>query len=231
MPSHGIEAQGVKTTDSIAWDHRCRNFSKFECEILFSGHIALFGFCSVLVFLVVYIDSSCEVWKSLSCVHSLQPHGLYSPWNSQAGILEWEPFPSPGDLPNPGIKPRPPALQGDSLPAEPQGKPKNPGVGSLSLLQQFSQLRNRIGISCLAGRFFTSWAIKEGLEANSEQPLWVKHSVSCVILNTERPNLALERLTVEEGSQKHITLLCSWNSPGKNPGVGSHFLLQGIFPT
>ena len=32
------------------------------------------------------------------------------------------PFPSPGDLPNPGIKPRSPALQGDSLPAEPQGK-------------------------------------------------------------------------------------------------------------
>ena len=26
-------------------------------------------------------------------------------------------------------------------------------------------------------------------------------------------------------------LLCPWNSPGKNPGVGCHFLLQGIFPT
>ena len=26
-------------------------------------------------------------------------------------------------------------------------------------------------------------------------------------------------------------LLCSWESPGKNIGVGSHFLLQGIFPT
>jgi len=34
-----------------------------------------------------------------------------------------EPFPSPGDLPNPGIKPRPPALQADSLPAELQRKP------------------------------------------------------------------------------------------------------------
>ena len=32
------------------------------------------------------------------------------------------PFPSPGDLPNPGIKPRIPALQADSLPYEPQGK-------------------------------------------------------------------------------------------------------------
>ena len=26
-------------------------------------------------------------------------------------------------------------------------------------------------------------------------------------------------------------LLCPWNSPGKNTGVGCHFLLQGIFPT
>ena len=49
------------------------------------------------------------------------------------------PFPSPGDLPNPGIKPRSPALQADSLPAEPQGKPKNTGVGSLFLLQGIVQ--------------------------------------------------------------------------------------------
>ena len=46
------------------------------------------------------------------------------------------PFPSPGDLPNTGMKPRSPALQVDFLPAEPQGKPKNTGVGNLSLLQQ-----------------------------------------------------------------------------------------------
>ena len=34
------------------------------------------------------------------------------------------PFPSPGDLPNPGIEPRWPALQADSLPSEPPGKPQ-----------------------------------------------------------------------------------------------------------
>ena len=34
------------------------------------------------------------------------------------------PFPSPGELPNPGIKPRSPALQADSLPTETQGKPR-----------------------------------------------------------------------------------------------------------
>ena len=44
------------------------------------------------------------------------------------------PCPPPGDLPNPGIEPRSPTLQVDSLPAEPPGKPKNTGVGSLSLL-------------------------------------------------------------------------------------------------
>ena len=32
------------------------------------------------------------------------------------------PFPSPGDLPNPGVKPRSPALQADALTSEPPGK-------------------------------------------------------------------------------------------------------------
>ena len=46
------------------------------------------------------------------------------------------PFPSPGHLPNPRIEPRSPTFQADSLPAEPQMKPKNTGVGSVSLLHQ-----------------------------------------------------------------------------------------------
>ena len=35
------------------------------------------------------------------------------------------PFPSPGDLPNPGIEPKSPTLQADALPSEPHGKPQN----------------------------------------------------------------------------------------------------------
>ena len=35
------------------------------------------------------------------------------------------PFPSPGDLPNPGIEPGSPTLQADSLPSEPPRKPMN----------------------------------------------------------------------------------------------------------
>ena len=63
-----------------------------------------------------------------------------------------EPFLSPGDLPNPGTEPRSPTLKVDSFPAEPPGKPKNTGVGSLSLFQRIF----RTGISCIAGRFFTN---------------------------------------------------------------------------
>ena len=45
------------------------------------------------------------------------------------------PFPSPGDLPDPGIKPGSPALQADALTSEPPGKPKNTGRGCYFLLQ------------------------------------------------------------------------------------------------
>ena len=62
-------------------------------------------------------------WKSLSHVQLFA-----TPWTIQSmefSRLEYwsaKAFPSPGDLPNPGIEPRSPALQMDSLPAEPQGK-------------------------------------------------------------------------------------------------------------
>ena len=42
------------------------------------------------------------------------------PWQEYWSEL---PFPPPGDLPDPGIKPMSPALQANSLPTEPPGKP------------------------------------------------------------------------------------------------------------
>ena len=68
---------------------------------------------------------------------SLQLHGLLHTMEfSRPDYWSGQPFPSSRDLPNPGIEPRSPALQADSLPAEPPGKPKNTGVGSLFLLQR-----------------------------------------------------------------------------------------------
>ena len=44
------------------------------------------------------------------------------------------PVPSPGDLPDPGIEPRSPALQADALLSEPPGKPKEKeGEGVMKL--------------------------------------------------------------------------------------------------
>ena len=45
------------------------------------------------------------------------------------------PFPSPGDLPDPGMEPRSPALQADSLPLSPLGKPNE--VNGIYKLQTF----------------------------------------------------------------------------------------------
>ena len=76
---------------------------------------------------------------------SLRPHGSME--FSRPEYWSGQPFPSPGDLPNPGIEPRSPTLQVDSLPAEPQKKQKNIGVGSLSLLQGiFLTLESNLGL-------------------------------------------------------------------------------------
>ena len=64
---------------------------------------------------------------------SLRPYGFHG--ILQARILEGVAFSFFKDLPYPGIEPRSPTLQVDSLPAEAPGKTKNTGVGSLSLLQ------------------------------------------------------------------------------------------------
>ena len=45
------------------------------------------------------------------------------------------PFPSPEDLPNSGIEPRSPALQADSLPSEPSGKPTSKDITNKMKIQ------------------------------------------------------------------------------------------------
>ena len=86
-------------------------------------------------------------------------------------------FPSPGDLPNPGIEPRSPTLQVDSLPSEPPGKPKNTGVVAYAFFSGSSWPRNLTGVSYIAGRFFTSWATREALILKSQlpSPYWKLH--------------------------------------------------------
>ena len=72
----------------------------------------------------LYLGSVNGVSESES--RSVMSDFLRPPWT-----IESMEFSRPGyqSLPNPGIEPRSPTLQADSLPAEPPGKPKNTGVG------------------------------------------------------------------------------------------------------
>ena len=75
-----------------------------------------------------------KVKVAQSCLTLCDPmdytiHGILSPGqNTGVGSLS-----SPGDLPNPGIKPKSPALRADSLPAETPGKPNNLEINYTSI--------------------------------------------------------------------------------------------------
>ena len=75
-----------------------------------------------------YIHTGYSEMKLLSCVllfatpwtvtYKAPPSMGFSRQEYWSGL----PFPSPGDLPNPGIEPRSPALQADALTSEPPGR-------------------------------------------------------------------------------------------------------------
>ena len=68
------------------------------------------------------------------------------PLNAKTAWHGWSvlPFPSPGDLPNPGIEPWSPALQADTLSSEPPGKPlkENEGTAILQASSPSGELSN-----------------------------------------------------------------------------------------
>ena len=76
-------------------------------------HSALPRVQHIWVILILYNESESHS-VSLCDSTDYTVHGIL-----QVRILEWVPFPSPEDLPNPEIKSRYPTLQVDSLPAEP----------------------------------------------------------------------------------------------------------------
>ena len=66
------------------------------------------------------VTHSCQLFVMLWTVVCQAPLSLEF---SRQEYWSWLPFPSPGDLPNPGIKPGSPGLQAESLPSEPSEKP------------------------------------------------------------------------------------------------------------
>ena len=88
------------------------------------------------------------------------------------------PFPPPGGLPNPGIKPESPALQPDSLPTELQGNPKIFAVDFIYLLCRVLYVK--------VGGILGSWGQKravgtmeDGVDIGVLQP-WVQGLDLCL---------------------------------------------------
>ena len=67
----------------------------------------------------VFVTQSCSTFCDPWAVAHQAPLSMDSSTQYWSG----QPFPSPGDLPNPGIEPGSPALQADSLLSEPPGTP------------------------------------------------------------------------------------------------------------
>ena len=74
----------------------------------------------------------------------------------QARILEWVAFPFSRASSQPRDWTQVSRIAGGFLPAEPQGKPKNTSVGSLSLFQWIFMTQESNLVSCIAGGFFTA---------------------------------------------------------------------------
>ena len=112
-------------------------------------------------------------WWAISCSlvtqscptlwpHGLQPTRLLCPWVfSRQEYWAGLPCPPTGDLPKPGVEPRSPALQADSLPSEPPGKPEDisgdiSGVGIRPAW--FPELQGSPGYSLWGHRAGHNWA-------------------------------------------------------------------------
>ena len=154
--------------------------------------------------------------KPLSCVqlfvtpwtvaHQAPPSMEFSRQEYWSGL----PLPSPGDLPNPGIKPRSPTLQADALPFEPPGNPhkktkQNPKPKCVRPLENSAQqagVRGQLTVLSLSGK------------------RWYVHAKSlrscptvCDLMDCSPPSSSVHGIL-----QARI-----WN--------GLDSLLQGIFPT
>ena len=112
----------------FSW-HLQTMLTHYSHSILYSFFLYFSSF-HMLILLPYFIKSKAWVWKFLSGgwlfvtpwteAHQSPPSTEFSRQEYWSGL----PCPSPGDLPNPGIEPRFPVLQADSIPSEPPGKPK-----------------------------------------------------------------------------------------------------------
>ena len=91
----------------------------YSTSVIFSftvSSLLIMPSCEVKVKSLSHVQLFATPW---SAAYQAPPSIGFSRQESWSGL----PFPSPGDLPDPGIEPMSPTLQADALPPEPSGKP------------------------------------------------------------------------------------------------------------
>ena len=132
--SIGSQRDGHDWSD-LARMHTCFNLMRLEYMFLKFVFQNLISFKFINSFNFGCVGLCCCSWLNKwtsevtqSCPTLCDPMDCSPPGSSVHAIFQQEcwsglPFPSPRDLPDPGIEPRPPALQAGALPSEPPGKP------------------------------------------------------------------------------------------------------------
>ena len=96
-------------------------------------------------------------------------------------------------------------------------------------LRSIEQLRTQVWVRCLTQTSDT-WHIRDALI----YPMGYSSRTSLSALKFQVP-MVVQLLSCDQLSRPRgpwpTRFLCRWDLPGKNTGVGCHFLLQGIFPT
>ena len=88
-----------------------------------------------------------KAWTSITGIATLQTVAYKAPLSMEFSRQEyWSglPFPSPGALPDPGIKPGSPALQADALPSEARSKSSQASPWKDSITQKSAKLRGNV---------------------------------------------------------------------------------------
>ena len=106
---------------------------------------------------------------------SLRPHGLDSPWNSlgqntgmdSLSLLQ-------GIFPMQGLNPGLLYCRWILYQLSHNGSPRILEWVAYPFSSGSSRPRNRTGVSCIAGRFFTSWAMREAQFSTIEDAFWTK---------------------------------------------------------
>ena len=78
------------------------------------------------------------------------------------------PFPSPGDLPKPGIEPGSPTLQAKTLPSEPLGKPRLEVFYGLNILLHFYLLSITVFENTFHGTSVSCFHVRQAGYATAE---------------------------------------------------------------